>query len=170
MRYCSTVRPAAVCIVRRRLHFPTQPAAAPSLPSFFIHPTLSSARPKHTRPPTSEWQEAAAVLELTTIEPTMSSSSKDEATVACSNTSNNNTSTSSFIAGISLPSNSNSSNDDAAKFLQTSRPDGYEFCIIPLPWFPTTKQLEDDTSYHVSAHSSSCLSPRRDVTTLDSKW
>jgi hypothetical protein len=101
----------------------------------------------------------------------MSSSSKDEANVACSNTShNNNISTSSFIAGISLPSNSNSGNDDAAKLLQISRPDGYEFCIIPLPWFPTTKQLEDDTSYHFSVHTSSCLTPRRDVTNLDSKW
>ncbi len=92
------------------------------------------------------------------------SSSRDE---AASGSANNSASSPSFIAGISLPPNANSSNDDAATLLQISRPDGYDFAIIPLPWFPA-KQLSSDVSY-LSATSSSLL-PRRDVTNLDSKW
>jgi len=63
---------------------------------------------------------------------------------------------SSFVAGISLPPTDTCSNDDAAALLQVARPDGYDFCITPLPsLFPT---------------NISKLRPRRDVTNLDSKW
>ena len=77
----------------------------------------------------------------------------------------------SFVAGVSLPPNANGS-DDAATLLQVARPDGYDFCVIPLPTFPANLAASNskNTALLGVSVSPSLPRPRRDVTNMESKW